>query len=123
MTKNSEKRRKEDISNFIMAIFMLIPVAGEVAGAVAGATMRAIIEIAGELANVGETIYELIDSPKSALSTIFGFLLGGGLSRQPFKEAAAARRGMSPDEMGKMAPRIKTDLATINDLRTMCLRK
>jgi hypothetical protein len=121
--KELEEERKADIANFITAIFMLIPVAGEVAGAVGGATMRAIIGMAGELANVGYTIYEVVDDPSSALSTVLGFLMGGGVSRRPFKEAAAARRGMSDTEKGKLAPRVKTDLDTITNLRTACLKK
>ena len=118
-----EEERKADIANFITAIFMLIPVAGEVAAAVGGAAMRAIIDMAGELANVGMTIYELVNDPSSALSTVMGFVMGGGVSRRPFREAAAARRGMSSMEKGKLAPRVKTDLDTITNLRTACLKK
>ena len=121
--KALEEERKAAIANFITAIFMLIPVAGEVAAAVGGATMRAIIGMAGELANVGMTIYELVDDPSSVLSTVLGFVMGGGVSRRPFKEAAAARRGMSSSEKGKLAPRVKTDLDTITNLRTACLKK
>jgi hypothetical protein len=121
--KALEEERKATIANFIAAIFMLIPVAGELAAAVGGATMRAIIGMAGELANVGLTIYELVDDPSSALSTVLGFVIGGGVSRRPFKEAAAARRGMSSTEKGKLAPRVKTDLDTITNLRTACLKK
>lgn len=117
----TEAKRKAGIVDFVTAIFILIPVAGEVAGAVDGAALRAIIEIAGELANVGLTVYELVDDPNSAFTTIFGFLLGG-VSRQPFRDAAAARRGMKTSEVEKLPPRIKTDLQTIKDLRTQCLR-
>ncbi len=121
--KALEEERKAAIAGFLTAIFMLIPVAGELAAAVGGSAMRAIIGMAGELANVGVTIYDLVDDPSSALSTVFGFIMGGGVSRRPFKDAAAARRGMSSTEKGKLAQRVKTDLDTITTLRTACLKK
>ncbi|KDN69706.1 putative exo-1,3-beta-D-glucanase [Colletotrichum sublineola] len=55
--KALEEERKSVIANFLTAILMLIPIAGEAAAEVGARTMRAIIGIAGELANVGVTIY------------------------------------------------------------------
>lgn len=117
-----EQERKERIAGFITAIFMIIPFVGEAAGALGGATMRSIILMAGELGNVGYTIYGLVENPSDALGTIFGFLLGGGVSRQPFRDAAAARRGFSDADFAKLPPRIKTDLGTISSLRQACLK-
>ncbi|ETS81736.1 hypothetical protein PFICI_06738 [Pestalotiopsis fici W106-1] len=118
----AEQERKEIIANFITGIFMLIPMAGELAGALGGATMKAIIGMAGELANVGLTIYEIIDSPGSALTTILGFAMGGG-SIKPFRDAAKARRGMVQSEKDKLNPRTKVDLDRIDAARSACLRK
>lgn len=117
----AEAERKITITTFVTTILMLIPIAGEAAAAAGGATLRAVLEIAGQLGDVGFTIYELVDDPNSALTTILGFLVGG-FSRQPFRDAAAARRGMKSAEVDKLPPRIKTDLQTIKDLRTKCLR-
>ncbi|KAK8070332.1 glycoside hydrolase family 55 protein [Apiospora phragmitis] len=121
--KIEEAERKEFISNFITGMFMLIPVAGEAAAAVGGTALRAIIEMAGELANIGVTVWEAVDDPDSALSTMFGLLMGG-VSRQPFRDAASAFRGKMKNsgEREKLPPRVKTDLQTIQDLRSMCLR-
>ncbi|KAL0930312.1 exo-1,3-beta-D-glucanase [Colletotrichum truncatum] len=118
-----EAERKSIIANFLTAIFMLIPVAGEAVGALGATTMRAIIGIAGEVGNVGMTIYELINEPKGAVMTILGFVMGGGVSRQPFREAAAARRGMSSTDTGKLTPRIKNDIGTMAHVRSQCLKR
>lgn len=117
-----EAERKAMIADFITGFFMLIPFVGEAAGALGGATLRSIILMAGELGNVGYTVYELVDNPKGALGTIFGFLLGG-VSLRPFKDAAGARRGLKDGDVQKMPPRVKTDLGTIGSLRGACLRK
>lgn len=117
-----EAERKAEIADFISAIFMLVPFVGEAAGAIGGAAMRSIILMAGELGNVGYTIYDLVDHPGNALFTLLGFLLGG-VSRQPFKDAAAARRGFKDGDIGKLPPRVKTELSTIQTLRGACLKK
>jgi hypothetical protein len=117
-----EQERKEAIADFLAAIFMIIPFVGEAAGALGGATMRSIILMAGELGNVGYTVYSLVENPSDALGTIFGFLLGGGVSRQPFRDAAAARRGFSGSDFDKLPPRVKTDLGSISSLRQACLK-
>ena len=118
----SEAERKEGIADFITGILMIIPFVGEAAGLVGGAAMRAIILMAGELGNVGYTIYELVDDPSNAFKTIFGFLMGG-FSRQLFRDAAAARRGMKDTDKAKLPLRVNTDLDTIQTLRGACLRK
>jgi hypothetical protein len=116
------QERKLQIAGFISAIFMIVPFVGEAAGAIGGAAMRAIILIAGDLANVGYTIYELVDNPDDALATLFSFLLGG-ISSTSFRSAAAARRGFKDSDTAKLPPRIKTDLTTIQTLRGACLKK
>lgn len=118
-----EAQRKEFIANFISVIFMLVPVAGEAAANLSLPTLRTIIAIGGELANVGMTVYDLIESPDSALMTVFGFLFGGGVSLRLFKEAADARRGLTGGQTEKLGPRIRSDLATINSMRGMCFHK
>ncbi|KAI0453722.1 hypothetical protein F5B21DRAFT_515157 [Xylaria acuta] len=118
-----EQERKADIANFITAIFTLIPFAGEAGIIARSVTLRVIVAAADDLANLALSIYQLIDDPSSALETIFGFFLGGGFSRQPWKDAAAAKRGMPQRESDLLPPKVKTDLNTIHSLRTACLRK
>ncbi|KAK3324791.1 hypothetical protein B0T19DRAFT_477630 [Cercophora scortea] len=114
-----EEERKALIVNFLTAVLFLIPMAGEVAGAFSLAVLRGILEIAGHLADLAITIYEVVDDPGSALQTIFGWLLGGGASRKPFKEAAAARRAMPNAEKDKLGT-VKDKLDTIARVRKTC---
>ncbi|KAK2041676.1 hypothetical protein LZ31DRAFT_543871 [Colletotrichum somersetense] len=93
--------------------------------------------IAGKLANVDVIVYKVVGDPHSALMTVFGFVMGVGVSRQPFREAAAARRGIGSGparhrqrpgaasaaarrgigsaEANKLAPRIKNDIDTMTN--------
>ncbi|KAI1278523.1 exo-1,3-beta-D-glucanase [Xylaria sp. FL0933] len=118
-----EEERKTDIANFITAIFMLIPFAGEAGVVARSAILRTIVAASDDLANIALSIYQVVDDPSSALETIFGFFLGGGVGRQPWKDAAAAKRGMPESEHDHLPPKIKTDLDTIQSLRTACLKK
>ncbi|KAK0103087.1 hypothetical protein ONS96_005698 [Cadophora gregata f. sp. sojae] len=110
-----EAERKEMILSFVTAFLMFIPIAGEVAGAAGGTLLRTLINVAGELGNVAVGIYELVDDPKNALITIFGMLLGG-VSLKPFKEIAAAKRGMKNEDWEKLGP-IKKDMDRIDVLK------
>ncbi|KAI0506326.1 hypothetical protein F5B22DRAFT_650886 [Xylaria bambusicola] len=88
-----KEQRKSDIVNFITSIFLLVSFVGE-AIVVDSYILRIIVAATDDLANLALAIYEIVDGPSSALSTIFGFFLGGGFTRQPWKDAAATRRGM-----------------------------
>ncbi|KAI0803398.1 exo-1,3-beta-D-glucanase [Xylaria sp. FL0064] len=118
-----EEQRKADIANFITAIFMLVPFAGEAGIVARSAILRTIVSVSDDLANIALSIYEVIEDPSSALDTIFGFFLGGGVRRQPWKDAAAAKHGMPESEHDHLPSKIKTDLDTIQSLRTACLKK
>jgi hypothetical protein len=111
----AEQERKSTIANFIMAFMMFIPMAGATAGALGATLLRTIINVAGELANIGVAIYEVVDDPDNALLSVFGLLLGGA-SMKPFKEVAEARRGMKSTELDKLGP-IKKDLGRIDTLK------
>ncbi|KAM0269418.1 hypothetical protein ACHAQH_009755 [Verticillium albo-atrum] len=116
-----EQERKTMIASFLMGLLMLIPMAGTAAGAAGLAGLRSILAIAGAGAEIGVLMYEVVEDPDSALSTVFSFLLGGSASRQPFKEAARARRSMSSAELNKLGP-IKSGLQKIDDIRAPVCR-
>jgi len=75
--KIEEQERKSMIANFLMAFMMFIPMVGATADALGSTLLRTIINVAGELANIGIAIYEVVDDPDNALMTVFGLLLGG----------------------------------------------
>ncbi|KAH5249918.1 hypothetical protein HBI72_154370 [Parastagonospora nodorum] len=106
--EDDEQKRKSAIANFLMAFLMLIPMVGSTAGALGATMLRTIINVAGELANIGVAIYEVLDDPDNALLSALGLLLRG-VSLKPFKEVAQARRGMKDGELEKLGP-IKNDL-------------
>lgn len=113
--KIEEQERKSTILNFVLGFLMFIPFVGQTAGALGSSVLRTIINVAGELANIGVAIYEVVDDPDNALLTVMGLLLGGA-SLKPFKEVAQARRGMKNSEYEKLGP-IKTDLGRIDTLK------
>lgn len=113
--KIEEQERKSIITNFFMAFMMLVPMVGTTAGALGSTLLRTIVNAAGELANVGIAIYEVVDDPKNSALAIMGLLLGG-VSVKPFKEVAQVRRNMKSGEVDKLGP-IKTDLGRIDALR------
>jgi hypothetical protein len=115
-----QSRKKAMILSFITAALMIIPLAGRIAGAVGGVAMRGILGVIGETAMVALTIYELVDDPSNALYTVLGLFVGG-VSRQPFREAAQIRRGIKPAEMNKMPEKVRTGLSTIDSVRKICV--
>ena len=97
----ADQERKPTMANFLMAFLMLVPVAGSVAGALGSTLLRTILNVAGELANIGVAIYEVVDDPNNALLDVFGLLLGG-VSLKPFNGVAQARRSVKSREFEKL---------------------
>lgn len=67
-----------------------------------------IAEMAGQLVNLAFTIYEMVEDPSNALTTMLGFLIdmpSKGGTRKGCGDAAASRRGMSDADIDKMPPR------------------
>ncbi|KAH7303636.1 exo-1,3-beta-D-glucanase [Stachybotrys elegans] len=116
-----EQERKANILMFVNFLLMLIPIAGQVAGTMGAVVLRAALNLAGEAGAVAMTLYDLVDDPSNALFTIMGMFLGG-VSRQPFRDAAQTFRGMKPGEIDSLPPRIKTDLDRIKTLQNVCVR-
>lgn len=115
-----ERERKQNILFWLNMVLMMIPAAGQVASSLGRVAIAVALRVVGEAATAALTLYELVDDPKNALMTMMGFFLGGGLSRQPFREAAAARRGMPKSQFEKLPPRIRTDLGRIQTVRNVC---
>lgn len=115
-----ERERKQNILFWLNMVLMMIPAAGQVASSLGRVAIAVALRVVGEAATAALTLYELVDDPKNALMTMLGFFLGGGVSRQPFREAAAARRGMPKSQFEKLPPRIRTDLGRIQTVRNVC---
>lgn len=112
----AKAQEKATILTFISAALMIIPLAGRIAGAVGGTAIRAILGIVGETAAAALMIYELVDDPSNALFTILG-LFAGGVSRQPFREAAQVRRDMKRNEFNKMPESVRFKLNTMQKMK------
>ncbi|KAI8303634.1 exo-1,3-beta-D-glucanase [Colletotrichum sp. SAR11_59] len=115
-----ERERKQNILFWLNMVLMMIPAAGQVASSLGRVAIAVALRVVGEAATAALTLYELVDDPKNALMTMMGFFLGGGVSRQPFREAAAIRRGMPKSQFEKLPPRIRTDLGRIQTVRNVC---
>ncbi|EEA26398.1 hypothetical protein TMatcc_005334 [Talaromyces marneffei ATCC 18224] len=117
----TKERRMEIIMAFFGAILFLIPIAGEVLGSIAElAEIGAIVSAVGEVGNVAFDIYSVASDPNNAplaiMSAIFEpFAL---LDIAKVAKAAAIRRGMSADEVGKLGKQVKPVLDKIDTIKT-----
>ncbi|KAH7333308.1 exo-1,3-beta-D-glucanase [Rhexocercosporidium sp. MPI-PUGE-AT-0058] len=117
--KITADERKEMILNFVMAIVLLIPGAGELADLAGVTALKTFINLAGDLGNVALGIYGAVEDPKSAIIALFGALLGGGGSSKSFQDAAVARRGLTEDNLKTLGP-IRGDLDKMSNKRGLC---
>ncbi|KAI8248970.1 Glucan 1,3-beta-glucosidase [Colletotrichum sp. SAR 10_77] len=115
-----KRKRKQNILFWLNKVLMMIPAAGQVASSLGRVAIAVALRVVGEAATAALTLYELVDDPKNAMMAMMGFFLGGGVSRQPFREAAAIRRGMPKSQFEKLPPRIRTDLGRIQTVRNVC---
>ncbi|KAM0269032.1 hypothetical protein ACHAQH_009857 [Verticillium albo-atrum] len=79
-----EEECSQMIAAFLMGLLMFILALGSAAGAAGLASLGSLLTIAGMAADIGVTVYDIVDNPDSALMTVFCFLFGGGASRQRF---------------------------------------
>ena len=105
--------RKETIFNFIMAFLCLLPRVGDLMPG-----LRAVIRLLGELAEIAMTLYDIIDSPKTAGFAIFEALIGGR-SRVSvrFQEAAVRNREMRAKDRNGLPAAIRIKLNNIKEAR------
>ncbi|KAL7940236.1 glycoside hydrolase family 18 protein [Trichoderma barbatum] len=110
-----KQEREEMIANFISALLLFIPFAGEAVDGCMVAIRSALkmAEVAGE---AGLLVYSVVQDPDNAFMAVFSTLAGAGMSRSAWSKAANERRGMKGDDIEKLAS-IKNDLAKMNDLR------
>lgn len=116
-----EEQRKQAIAGFITAIFCMVPIAGEAAGFVGGALLRTIVTMAGELGSIAYTLYDAISEPKNAIADVLGLVMGG-VSRQPFKDAASSFRKMPKKDSEKLGKTINVDLTKVKQMRNRCVK-
>jgi hypothetical protein len=116
-----EEQRKQTIAGFITAIFCMVPIAGEVAGLVGGALLRTFVTMAGELGNVAYALYDAISGPENAIGDVLGLVMGG-VSRQPFKDAARGFRKLAKKDSDKLGKDINVQLTKVQQRRNSCIK-
>lgn len=110
-----KQEREEFILNMAMGILFFIPVVGEagVAGLTAARSMLRLIGVAGD---AGLTVYEMVKDPKNAFMAAFTYVLGAGVGRAGYRDAANSRRAIQPKQLNGLGT-VKTDLRRIETSR------
>lgn len=113
-----EQEKKLFIATLLMAIFFVIPLLGEGLGALGMGTLGRVFAALGELGDIGQDIYGIVDDPKSAPLAIFGLIAGGAglLDAVSVRKAAEIRRGMSPDDIAKLGSSLKTKMDQVEQV-------
>lgn len=115
--KEIEKAEKvEFILNMVLGVLFFVPFAGSAAASAGMIAVRNILRLIDVAGQAGMAIYDIVENPSNAFMTIFTTLVGAGLSSSMFKDAAAARRAMSRNELATFGP-IKKDLDRIESIR------
>ncbi|QPH06483.1 hypothetical protein C2857_004988 [Epichloe festucae Fl1] len=110
-----EKDKKMLALNFLMALFFFLPAVGNAVASVGLATLGRFLATLGELGNIGQGIYDIVDDPKSAPLAIFGIILGAGALKDIAKvrKAADLQRGMSSQMIKSMGGDVEARLNII----------
>ncbi|KAI0539137.1 putative glycosyl hydrolase, family 18 [Xylaria digitata] len=107
-----EKREREAfILNFLTGLLFWVPFVGEAAGSAGLVTTRSLLRLIGAAGDAGLVIYDVVQDPKNAFTAVFSYLLGAGVGRAGFKNAANSRRGLSANEynsLGNVRTRLET---------------
>ncbi|KAI2477549.1 Glycoside hydrolase family 18 protein [Pyrenophora tritici-repentis] len=111
-----KKERQEMILNFVMGILFFIPVAGEAAGAAGLTAIRSMLRLIGTVGDASMLVHDLVENPENAFMTVFSFLLGAGVGRGGFKDAANARRDMGSKEYESLG-NVKVKLDKVTSIR------
>ncbi|KID93426.1 hypothetical protein MAJ_10605, partial [Metarhizium majus ARSEF 297] len=108
-----EKRQREEfIMNMVIGILFFIPVAGEAAGAAGLTAARSMLRLIGAAGDAGMTVYDIVKDPSNAFMAAFGYILGAGVGRSGFRNAANSRRAVRTRELAAVGS-LKTDLQRI----------
>lgn len=121
-----QKEREKIIMLFLTAILFIIPGVGEGLAAVTG--IAAIARLAAILAEAGGAALafkDMAENPENAPFDIFGILLGGMALRssKSFSQAAAVRRGISVQDIGKLGVGVERGMARVKRLVNVCRRR
>lgn len=111
-----EEERKQFILNFITGLLFWIPIVGEAVGAVGLTTLRSLLRLIGTVGEAGEAVYDVVNDPANAFMTVFSYLLGAGLGRAGFRNAANSRRGLTEAEYNSLS-NVKTKLDIVQNIR------
>ncbi len=121
IVKEADKIKKEEreqmILEFITGALMMIPFVGEEAGAAGLTAAQVALRAISDLGDVAMAVYGIVKDPKDAFMDIFGVLGVAGVGRDGFKAAAASRRALSSDDLGKLGS-IKTNQDKVQDCKT-----
>lgn len=113
----SEGEKKEMILLSITGILGFIPVAGQEAAALGLATLGRILKMAGNLGDAAFTLYGVVDSPQSAIFTVFGSLI----NLENFSQALGpAREMVHANAHEKLGPTVKAKVDKVNSLKLGC---
>jgi chitinase len=132
--KVAAEKKKSLILEILSIVLIVIPFVGEAVGAIFGgaAMIARIALIIGEVGNAALSIESIVADPLSAPFAILGLLaggLGGGAGRAGrieedlFSEAAAARRAMKADDIGKFSQAFQKKDATVEQIVKACKRR
>ncbi|KAI1770463.1 putative glycosyl hydrolase, family 18 [Hypoxylon cercidicola] len=111
-----EEERKQFILNFITGLLFWIPVVGEAVGAVGLTSLRSLLRVIGSVGEAGEALYDVVNDPDNAFMTVFSYLLGAGLGRAGFRNAANSRRDLTEAQYNSLG-NVKTKLDTVQNIR------
>ncbi|KAL4733759.1 glycoside hydrolase [Aspergillus similis] len=113
--------KKEMILNFIFGILFLLPSLGAAIDAADLATLGRSLTIAGDVGNIGATIYGAIEDPKSAVFAVFALLVGGRDNPEDaMEEAKSSWEKLSQNEVEDLGTVLKTQVNKIDNLRGHC---
>ncbi|KAG8408038.1 hypothetical protein J3459_018274 [Metarhizium acridum] len=111
-----KKQKEEFILNMVMGILSFIPVVGEAAGSAGLTAARSMLRLIGATGDAGMIVYDIVKDPSNAFMAAFGYVLGAGVGRSGFRDAANSRRAVRPRELVAVGS-LKIDLQRIQTSR------
>lgn len=118
-----EAERKAAIADWITAILFFIPLAGEAAEAVGAVVLRTLLNLAGDLADVGYSVYSTVSDKDNILTNILGMIPGIKSAKSSFKEVALEVRNLQPGQVNKLPKAMKDEVVKVRKLQGFCKRK
>lgn len=121
--KIDAEKRKELILEFLSAIFLFIPIAGEVAGAFSAlADVAIIMDVVGAVGNAAIDVYGMVSTKGNPLVFILDLVLTPlALSDvATISKAAQARRAMKEDDIAKLGKSVSRRTEIINKVKGKC---